>query len=655
MEPMVIEVHGVPSISSHDRMTDQLKIHFLKRKNSGGDVLMVIYPTSTPGQAYVIFESAEVPEVLAWKHILEVDNRFYPIGVKKAHLSEVDMPVETSLDLSMFPKQEKTVSKLLKYYGFNVKDIKSGHVQLHGSFLKLKLLRSKLMQLQGHEHQSHERSPTTLHNGSTLGYGMERNSVDHRYGSKSVSRNDAVSWLDSAPSSLSSLNIYPAVYESSRIHQNSLLSYTERNTSSPVDGVAQKYHERHNHNELLAQRQSPIGDGASSSISANYSSDLTLLHHTSPLNIDLASSGSPRSLQSSYSSTFGSTSYASDTGITKYTQQEQHVIGNAMVTHRASPLVDVPSPSKNSTSSPNMQHHTNSRDSASGGSFRRRSSFDRDTGASSSSSSPSSSSEGKTSFPVDTEIIDFILTQEPDVVKRIQNACGTEMSLKYDAGFTMVTFLGKNSEEAKAYLLETIKKIGPLLRTQVIELKKFDRSEQKKILQRIEFNKDLGVTITPSDDCVKIVGYSNLSFEVMQKILGNNDDRGRAMGRNSKLRRSSSLPRQFKSTPQSRSTGPEYQAGAPKTYSPSHYQEKSDEGKASQVVRGREQTPDRNPQHTRSNSASRDKSKISKERSMHQDVELTTPNQVKKSMDFIKLHDLKSRSIFCKGFNIRKK
>lgn len=56
---MVIEVHGVPSISSHDRMTDQLKIHFLKRKNSGGDVLMVIYPTSTPGQAYVIFESAE--------------------------------------------------------------------------------------------------------------------------------------------------------------------------------------------------------------------------------------------------------------------------------------------------------------------------------------------------------------------------------------------------------------------------------------------------------------------------------------------------------------------------------------------------------------------------------------------------------------------
>lgn len=59
MELMVITVHGIPCSPPHDRMADQLKIHFLKRKNNGGDVLTVIYPTSTPGQAYVIFESAE--------------------------------------------------------------------------------------------------------------------------------------------------------------------------------------------------------------------------------------------------------------------------------------------------------------------------------------------------------------------------------------------------------------------------------------------------------------------------------------------------------------------------------------------------------------------------------------------------------------------
>lgn len=59
MEPMVIEVHGVPHIPPDDWMVDQLKIHFLERRNSGGDVLTVIYPTSTPGQAYVVFESAK--------------------------------------------------------------------------------------------------------------------------------------------------------------------------------------------------------------------------------------------------------------------------------------------------------------------------------------------------------------------------------------------------------------------------------------------------------------------------------------------------------------------------------------------------------------------------------------------------------------------
>lgn len=59
MEPMVIEVLGVPQVPPQDRMVDQLKIHFLKRRNSGSDVLAVIYPTSTPGKAYVIFESAK--------------------------------------------------------------------------------------------------------------------------------------------------------------------------------------------------------------------------------------------------------------------------------------------------------------------------------------------------------------------------------------------------------------------------------------------------------------------------------------------------------------------------------------------------------------------------------------------------------------------
>ncbi|MCJ8749543.1 hypothetical protein PDJAM_G00177480, partial [Pangasius djambal] len=609
MDPVVIEVQGVPCIPPHDRMADQLKIHFLKRRNSGGDVLTVIYPTSTPGQAYVVFESAKVPGVLECTHILDVDNRFYPIHVKKAHLSKVDMQGETTLDLSMFPKPE-SVLKLLNHYDFNVTELIPGHLQLKGSFLKLKLIRNELVHLRGHEHQSHSRSPSALQNGSTLGYNLERNSLDPRLVSESTSRNmdktDAVSrhqLLDSAPSLSSSYRDsvsggYPTHLQSSHS------SYTERNASSPVGAVVQKY-QGQDSNELLAHRQSPLADGASL-LSANSPSSLTLLHHTSPLCRDSASGGSPRSLHSSYYSSIGSSSHTVDT----------------------------------------MQHHTSYRDSASGGSLRRRPSLNDDTWANSSHSSTASSIGGMASFPVDRDIINFILTQRQDVFKVIEKNYGTEMRLKDNPGFTMVTFSGKNSEKAKACLLEITKEMSPSLRIQEIHLKKYDRAEQKRILERIQRNKDSGVMITHSDDVVKLVGSSRGSFEMMQKILGHNDapHRGRTMERSSKSRRSHSLPRQYKLADHAHFTGHENLASAANKYSPSHYQEESDEGKAVQIVRGSGQTPDKNSQRTRSNSVSQDKNRTTREPAMHQDVELVPSARGKKSpkkyaIDFLKRLD----------------
>ncbi|KAB5517736.1 hypothetical protein PHYPO_G00170620 [Pangasianodon hypophthalmus] len=587
MDPMVIEVHGVPCIPPHDRMVDQLKIHFLKRRNSGGDVLTVIYPTSTPGQAYVVFESAKVPGVLECTHILDVDNRFYPIHVKKAHSSEVDMQCETTLDLSMFPKPE-SVLKLLNHYDFNVTEPIPGHLQLKGSFLKLKLIRNELVHLRGHEHQSHSRSPSALQNGSTCS--------DPRLVSKSTSRNmdktDAVSrnqLLDSAPSLSSYRDSVSGGYP--RHLQSSHSSYTERNASSPVGAVVQTYRGQDS-DELLAHRRSPLADGASL-LSANSPSSLTLLHHTSPLCRDSASGGSPRSLHSSYYSSIESCSNTVDT----------------------------------------MQHHTSYRDSASGGSLRKRPSLNDDTWAGSSHSSPASSSGGMASFPVDRDTINFILTQRQDVVKVIEKDCGTEMGLKDNPGFTMVTFSGKNSEKAKACLLEFINEIRPSLRMQEIHLKKYDHAQQKRILERIQRNKDSGVTITHSDDVVKLVGSSGGSFEMMQKILGHSDDphRGRAMERSSKSRRSHSVPRQYKLADNAHFTGHENLASAENKYSPSHYQEESDEGKALQFVRGPEQTPDKNSQRTRSNSASQDRNRAIREQAMHQDVELVSSTQEKKS------------------------
>ncbi|XP_062845299.1 RNA-binding protein 43 [Trichomycterus rosablanca] len=120
MDPMVIEVNGIPDIPPHNQMVDQLKIHFMKRSNNGGDVLMVIYPTSTSGQAYVIFESDEVPGVLESKHFLETDSKFYPIRVKNSHLSKVDMQVEAMLDLRVFQRPEE-VEKLVTLHDFEIR------------------------------------------------------------------------------------------------------------------------------------------------------------------------------------------------------------------------------------------------------------------------------------------------------------------------------------------------------------------------------------------------------------------------------------------------------------------------------------------------------------------------------------------------------
>lgn len=655
MDPMVIEVHGVPCIPPHDRMTDQLKIHFLKRRNSGGDVLTVIYPTSAPGQAYVIFESAEVPGVLAHTHVLDVDNRFYPIHVKKAHFSEVDMQVKTTLDLRMFLKPG-TVLKLLDNYGFNVTECSSGHVQLKGSFLKLKLIRGELMQLQGHEHHSHSKSPSPLHNGSSLGYDMERKSLDPRFVSKSTLRNmdkmDAVSQhqlLDHAPSSSYRDS---ASGESPRSLQSRRSSYTERNASSPMNAVAQKL-QRQDSNELLAQRRSPHADGASS-LSATSPSSLTSLHHTSPLYNYSASGGYPRSLHSSHYSSIGSTSHNVDTDIPNYVlTQQQNVMSHEMFAHRRSHLVDVPSSSKTSTYSPTMQHHTSDRYSPSNGSFEN---FQYDSRARSSHTSPSSSSGGMASFPVDTDIINFILTQRQNDIEGIKKDYDTEMNIKDGVGFTTVTFLGKNSEKAEACLLNIIEEIGPSLRTQEIHLKEHDSVKKKQILERIEGNKDSGVSITHTDDVVKLVGDSRGSFEMMQKLLGHNDasHRGRAMEKGSKPRRSSSLPRQYKMAANARVTAPENQASAASKYSPSHYQEKSDEGKFQQIVQGPGQTPDKKSQRTRSKSESRDKNRTTKEQALPQNVELESPGRGKKSLKEYGINFLKRLDPNAKNVDFRK-
>ncbi|XP_051949085.1 uncharacterized protein si:dkey-154b15.1 [Xyrauchen texanus] len=184
---MVIEVSGLPDIEPNNSMIDRITMHFLKRSNMGADVLTVIYPTSTKGQAYVVFESAEVPGVLEHSHLLEAESRFYPLEVKRVHQPQLDMSAEAFLDANLFSSQREILN-LLDNYGFKVSETRSGQLHLQGSFLKLKLIRSKLMQLLAQETHLQRTTPSPYTNGYSKGSESKYCPNDYESIPKSTSR-----------------------------------------------------------------------------------------------------------------------------------------------------------------------------------------------------------------------------------------------------------------------------------------------------------------------------------------------------------------------------------------------------------------------------------------------------------------------------------
>ncbi|TRY93060.1 hypothetical protein DNTS_023834 [Danionella cerebrum] len=179
---MVIEVNGLPDIYDEDSMIDKLTIHFMRRCNKGGDVLKVFYPTSTKGQALIVFEAAEVPGVLEHTHVLEVQSQFFPLDVKRVNRPQIDMQCEASLDMKLFCNHEK-VHKVLNNHGFEVSETRSGLLRLQGSFLKLQLIYPKLMQLLAEETKS-QRTSSFYSNGSATTDSYEHNNVTLRRSGK---------------------------------------------------------------------------------------------------------------------------------------------------------------------------------------------------------------------------------------------------------------------------------------------------------------------------------------------------------------------------------------------------------------------------------------------------------------------------------------
>lgn len=144
MEGTTIEVCGVPDILPDDRIVDKLTIHFLRPRNGGGEIIRVIYPTSTKGQAFVAFELQEVAsQVAKLKHTLDIDGQQFPLTIEIADRLEVDLPVQATLDISMFPDLPE-VYGLLSQHRFKVSELSPGMVLLDGTFLNLRAVRAQL-------------------------------------------------------------------------------------------------------------------------------------------------------------------------------------------------------------------------------------------------------------------------------------------------------------------------------------------------------------------------------------------------------------------------------------------------------------------------------------------------------------------------------
>ncbi|KAM9415688.1 uncharacterized protein ACWYII_024428 isoform 1-T3 [Salvelinus alpinus] len=160
MEGIVVEVLGVPNILASDRMVDKLTIHFLRPRNGGGEVQRVLFPSDSPGQAFVIFEEPEVAaHVSRLTHVLKVDQQQFCIKVRIVDRPEVDMPVKATLDVSMFPN-DREVRRLLDIHGFKVNELQHGQLLVQGSFLKLRAVKAQLQQLL-HQDNQPQYNPST--------------------------------------------------------------------------------------------------------------------------------------------------------------------------------------------------------------------------------------------------------------------------------------------------------------------------------------------------------------------------------------------------------------------------------------------------------------------------------------------------------------
>ncbi|XP_072523740.1 uncharacterized protein [Salminus brasiliensis] len=99
VEGRTVRVGGLPVDMPENRLADKLHIHFLRRKNGGGEISSVNISESTPGTAFITFEEKEVAWKLAkqGKQVVKLNDKSYAVTVS-LHCEEMD-PDEIVVDM----------------------------------------------------------------------------------------------------------------------------------------------------------------------------------------------------------------------------------------------------------------------------------------------------------------------------------------------------------------------------------------------------------------------------------------------------------------------------------------------------------------------------------------------------------------------------
>ncbi|KAL4617739.1 hypothetical protein GN956_G20389 [Arapaima gigas] len=111
-----LKVSGLPTDVEEEKLTDKLFIHFLRRRNGGGEITDISVSKPHAGCALITFEDSEVARrvVQHGRHIFAVDERKYDIAVslsrEKVDQDEVFLCTQLTVVYSLLPAGRATLS-----------------------------------------------------------------------------------------------------------------------------------------------------------------------------------------------------------------------------------------------------------------------------------------------------------------------------------------------------------------------------------------------------------------------------------------------------------------------------------------------------------------------------------------------------------------